>query len=295
MEAVLRSHTFATDPVLEPVPYSLSDAVSYALKSKGSRVRLLLAQSVGHACGLGMKDAAMLAEGVEFFHHASLILDDLPCMDDAEDRRGRVCLHLVAGEDRAILAALALINRAYTSCWQVASNYPVYSKRMARIVERCMGELGILDGQARDLGFRNTYGAAEVKAIAARKTGALLQMTLLLPAVLTGAHTGTLLRLSRVARYWGIVYQGLDDFSDLRLSSEDSGKTPFRDLRKARPNLVIALGPKAAFEEIVHYQNRAARQIAALVADASQWQMLQDFHARMGDKIAAIESALEAL
>ncbi|MFT4902236.1 MAG: geranylgeranyl pyrophosphate synthase [Lentimonas sp.] len=186
-----------------------------------------MAQAVGIASGLSREDLDRLAEGVEYFHHASLVFDDLPCMDDASERRGRRCVHRVAGESKAVLAALALVNRAYTLCWKVAAGSGARSAVAGRLVERCIGELGILDGQDRDLSFRPELGAKEVKAIAGRKTGALLQLTVLLPAVLSGASYREQLRLSRIARAWGIAYQAIDDFSDLLPGVLERGKNSY--------------------------------------------------------------------
>jgi len=278
---------------VDAVSLTLRESIDYALEGKGGGFRLKLARAAGAACGLDARSTAQLAEGIEYFHHASLIFDDLPCMDDAQERRGRRCLHRVAGESKAILSALALVNRAYTLAWKAASRYPRQSERAARAVERCIGELGILDGQDRDLCFRPSLGAKEVKAIAAGKTGALLQLTLLLPAILGGASFGEILRLSRMARAWGIAYQAMDDFSDLLPSLLPTGKTPFRDLHQDRPNLVVALGRAGAADELHRYMATARRQIEALVAGDSKWAFLSGFHAALAGKETALLRALE--
>ena len=281
---------------IQPVPavtLSLRETVEYALGAKGGGFRFALAQQTGLACGLSSRAVDELANGIESFHHASLIFDDLPCMDDASERRGRRCVHRVAGESQAILAALALVNRAYTSCWKVAAQYPLHCQRAARVVERCIGELGILEGQSRDLAFEPSMGAKEVKAIAAGKTGALLHLTLVLPAILGGLSFSELLRLSRLARCWGIAYQAMDDFQDLQLSSSNSGKTPFRDVIQQRPNLVVALGPQAAYRELEYYLAGAGAQIDALQQLNAKWGYLSKFHAVMTGKEVELRAALE--
>lgn len=273
---------------------SLHEMVEYALEGKGSGFRLSLAKRAGAACGLDAAASDRLAEGIEYFHHASLIFDDLPCMDDAVERRGRRCLHRVAGESKAILAALALVNRAYTLCWKVSAQYNDHCEQAGRLVERCIGELGILDGQDRDLSFQAELGAKEIKAIAVRKTGTLLQLTLLLPAILSGASFGEQLRLSRIARAWGIAYQALDDFSDLLPVLMDTGKTPFQDLKQDRPNLVVALGQAQAAEELQRYMQLVVEQIEALVAADAKWAFLAEFHAVMEAKAMTLRQALQA-
>ena len=292
MEAALNLN--ALREVAEEPQLSLSEAVDYALASRGSGVRRELTAAVARASGLTGADAGTLAEAIESFHHASLILDDLPCMDNAEERRGRACLHRVAGEDQAILAALALINQAYTGCWAVASRYPCRAGMAAKLVSSSMGECGILEGQAKDLNFRNARGADEVREIAIQKTGMLLKLALLLPAVLGGADWCTLLRLARLANSWGRLYQAIDDFSDMLLTGEPTGKTPFRDMQNERPNLVVALGPDLAITELKMLETYAGRICCGFVQHSEDWQTLQDFHARLREKTARIRLAMEA-
>lgn len=298
--AALQTNTPSPLPIeslqaVDPVQLSLGETIEYALEGEGSGFRLKLARMAGLACGIDNRSSECLAKGIEYFHHASLVFDDLPCMDDAEKRRGRRCLHRVVGESKAILAALALVNRAYTVLWKISAEYPQYSKYVARVVERFVGEMGILEGQDRDLSFRAALGAKEIKAIAARKTGALLQLTLLLPAVLAGASFNECLRLSRMARGWGIAYQILDDFSDFMPFPEEKEKTLFQDLRLDRPNLVVAMGETAALAELQGYLEQSYRQIKLLVLVDAKWDFLFHFHALLDNKAATLQSALNVV
>jgi geranylgeranyl pyrophosphate synthase len=295
MYSTLRfSHASTHTNVVDFSNLRLQEIVDYEIEGQGSGFRLSLAKQVGRACGLDAASVDQLADGIEYFHHASLIFDDLPCMDDGVERRGRRCLHRVVGEDRAILAALSLVNRAYTHCWKVSASYGAHCEEAGRLVERCIGELGILDGQERDLSFDASLGAKEVKAIASRKTGALLQLTLLSPATLSGASYSERLRLSRVAHAWGIAYQALDDFSDLLPGMMSTGKTPYQDLKLNRPNLVVALGQSEASAEIKRYMQQADRQINELISVDEKWAFLSYFHSVLSQKEAALRAALEA-
>lgn len=287
--------SFPTLPLpLEPRPTSLGASIACALESRGAGFRWKLGQFASRACDLGEQTATELAEGIEYFHHASLIFDDLPSMDDATERRGRPCLHLVTGESTAILTALALINRAYTTCWKACLRHPERAVMANRLIGSCIGESGILDGQARDLSFRSGMGEREIRAIACGKTGTLLKLTLMLPAVLAGAGHRELLSLNRLAYDWGIAYQGLDDFSDLLLSDTASGKTPMRDLSMERPNLVVAMGIRGAHAEVQQRLDRAIAHMEALMRLHPRWSFLAAFHARFADKQAALEAAIEA-
>ncbi len=263
---------------------SLQATIAYALAAPGSGFRKELCLSVGRAMELEPQVAVKLADGVENFHDASLLLDDLPCMDDAMERRGRLTTHIVHGESRAILAALALINRAYVSCWSAASQRPTTAGRAARLVNRLMGEAGILDGQDRDLHFCLEMGAGEVLAIAALKTGSLLQLCLMLPAVVADAGFRELLYLGRLARYWGKAYQALDDFKDLQLAETSAGKTPFQDHDKNRPNLVHSMGASQALWVIVSLLEDASRQVDRLASLNPRWRFLEGFHRKFADQ-----------
>lgn len=281
-------------PTLESGWVSLRDAIAYARSAGGSAFRERLCLAAGAAAGLACADSRRLAEALESFHDASLLLDDLPCMDDAEERRGQPSTHVVYGENRAILAALALINRGYISCWRTSSAYPGRSAAAARLVSRTIGESGILDGQDRDLHFEPVFGAEEVRRIARLKTGCLLELVVMLPAVLAGRPFRELLLLSRLARAWGQLYQGIDDFKDLQVGAAPSGKTPNRDLSHQRPNLVHALGMRAAARELRSLTRRADAWVERLAAMHSGWATLRDFQSEFRARGEFLTRAIEA-
>ena len=102
----------------------LSAAILHLLDHPGSLTRPHIAFRIAVAYGADQQAALDLAIALEYFHTASLVFDDLPCMDDAAVRRGAECVHLAHGEPGAILAALALINRAYALVWRAALRTP---------------------------------------------------------------------------------------------------------------------------------------------------------------------------
>jgi hypothetical protein len=107
--------------VLDP---NFEDALRHVLDNPGSLVRPRLVFQMASAYGLGRVPAQELAVALEYFHTASLLFDDLPCMDNALERRSAPCTHLVFGEEGAILTALALINRAYALTWRAVASCP---------------------------------------------------------------------------------------------------------------------------------------------------------------------------
>ena len=184
----------------------LSSAVRHVLEHEGSMVgakACLVAARVG---GLKAETALDLAVAVEYFHAASLIFDDMPAMDDAEERRHAPCVHRLYGEGAAVLAGLAFVNRAYALLWNgMESGDPANRKRAAAYADRCLGMSGLLAGQSRDLhGGSAASSEREVMKVAFLKTAPLLRLAVVLPLIVSGngcsasAVAGALLRVPRV-------------------------------------------------------------------------------------------------
>ena len=254
---------------LVPMPATLEPGLASALRDQlsapGSLARAQLAYSIASGCAGGPASARELAVAIEYFHTASLVFDDLPCMDDARERRGRPCTHVRHGESSAVLAALSLITRAYGLLWRLTGRLPATARRRAaNLVEECLGASGILDGQARDLACPPNASAAAVAKVAYGKTVLLIRLTLLLPAIARGMRSPALRQLERLAEAWGYTYQGLDDFKDLLCAAEESGKTPGRDASLGRPNYVIAAGADAARRALHRHLADARRSLERL-------------------------------
>jgi geranylgeranyl diphosphate synthase type II len=254
----------------------LRAVVADVLAHPGSLARAQLAYGLGVRRGIDPQRALKLAVAVEYFHSASLIFDDMPSMDDATERRGRPCPHVVHGEAAATLGALSLITRAYALLWDAVGSCP----GAAALVGECLGVSGILDGQARDVHFRREAGLAEVAEIVeveAAKTVPLVRLAMVLPAVVAGEDPETLDRLERLASAWGLAYQILDDFKDRLMSAEESGKTARRDDGLGRPSLPALAGPR-----------RALARLRRLLAESRS--IVDSLSAEEGDRWAPLES-----
>ena len=177
----------------------LAKCLTAALGNPGSLFRAELAFRSACAHALGRPRAEAIACAVEYFHVASLLLDDLPMMDDSMERRGQICPHLLFGEGTAVLAVLALITRAYGLLGEAIATSPVENQRAAHaLIERCLGILGIVNGQALDLEFRDgARSPTGPKHIALQKTAPLIELALALPAILTGAGAREVRNLRR--------------------------------------------------------------------------------------------------
>lgn len=283
--------TFSVDPLLaalrELAPVSprmephLEAAITQATGEPGKLIRARLALEASLAHGLGEREALQVACAVEYFHTASLLLDDLPCMDDATTRRGFPCAHATHGEATAILAALALINRAYALAGFAFAERPLANRLMATAcLDGCLGAAGLVGGQAADLRFGETRGGARsVSKIAAAKTGALFWMAVFLPALAGGLDDESERKdLRRICVYWGLAFQALDDLGDVLKSRVETGKSTGRDRALARPNLALAIGVHATRERVARLGRLAGLAAERLAGRGARWSHLQRFH-----------------
>lgn len=257
----------------------LQAAIAQVVAHPGKLLRAQLIATAARRHGLKAQSALGLACGIEYFHAASLVLDDLPCMDDATLRRSLPCVHRQHGEATAILTALALINRAYALIANSLDDQPRRVRREANdCLDRCLGVTGIVGGQAWDLRFSDTgRSPREVGRIAAAKTGALFEIAILLPALLARPtrHERRLLRALSV--YWGQMFQITDDLRDVMSCSFTTGKTTARDQPLARPNLVLVLGLPSARRRLTRLHAQSVRTLAALTENTGRrWDYLHE-------------------
>jgi geranylgeranyl pyrophosphate synthase len=270
--------------------------VEHSLQSRGGGFRQRLVAALGEAFGMEEGRAGEMAGGLEFFHLASLILDDLPCMDDAGTRRGLPCTHRLYGESMAILSALALINRAYFQVWDaLRGTLPSIQAEVNALLDECLGLNGVLNGQALDLNFAASDRApATVERIARQKTGSLLRLSMLLPALASGQHPRVTQQLRRLADTWGAVYQLLDDLKDLEWSEAESGKTGMRDLALDRPNLALAMGKERAVARLRNRLAEGRRLLGGLAGRDALVAALEPFQQQLEQAGAACLSACAA-
>ena len=186
-----------------------------------------------------------VAVAVEFLHAASLVLDDLPSMDDAPRRRGLPALHLSWGVATAELASVSLLARAFEV---VASDEALSRALASRILgelARAVGAEGCCAGQAADLAADPTRLALDdLESIHARKTGALFVAAVRGGALAGGAGERTLSALTLYARNLGLAFQITDDLLDHEGDPESMGKNPAREGHRA--NFASVLGTDSA-------------------------------------------------
>ena len=217
-------------------PPGLAAAMRHAVYPGGARVRPRLCLAVAEACGDDQPEVAeAAATAIELLHCASLVHDDLPCFDDADERRGLPSVHVAYGERLAVLAGDALIVLAFATLGRIGEVSP---SRVGPLIVTITGGVGmptgIVAGQAWE---------CEPKVVLAdyqrAKTGALFTAATIAGAVAAGASGAA---WSRLGDCLGEAYQVADDIRDVCAESAEIGKPIGRDAALGRPNAVGSLG-----------------------------------------------------
>jgi geranylgeranyl diphosphate synthase type II len=214
-------------------PKPLAAPLQRALTSSGKRVRGILTIAAGEAGGAKPEKIVDAAAAIEMIHASSLILDDLPSMDDALLRRGAPTLHREFGEDLAILTAVALLNHSYGL---VAKAHAAVSPRqwplqqvMKRVVD-AVGWDGTIAGEAVDLHSEESHLDFDtLEFIHSRKTGALFVAAAAIGAMLANMSPAALGRIEVFAKNLGLAFQITDDILDVVGTPEQLGKDVGKD------------------------------------------------------------------
>jgi len=214
-------------------PQPLDAPLRRALGAPGKRVRGVLTIAVGEAIGARAEKLVPAAAAMEMIHASSLILDDLPSMDDALLRRGAPALHREFGEDLAILSAVALLNHAYGL---VAGAHAELTPRrwplpqvLQRVVD-AVGWNGTIAGEAVDLHSEHAQLDFDtLEFIHSRKTGALFVAAAAVGGMLANIHPAPLQRIEVFAKNLGLAFQITDDVLDVTSVPEVLGKDVGKD------------------------------------------------------------------
>jgi geranylgeranyl diphosphate synthase type II len=247
-------------------PEAVHRAMLYALTGAGKRVRPVLTLAVAELFGARMEAILDLACAVEMVHACSLVLDDLPAMDNAGLRRGRPTAHLVFGESVALLAALALLNRAYALVAESAHRLALRrytSEDMVHHLAAAIGSEGLIGGQALDLLAKPADLDLELlEFIHSHKTGALFMAAGELGAMAADARRRDLELVARYAKNLGLAFQISDDLLDVLGTPDSIGKDVHQDAAKV--TFVSLLGVGGAQELAAELLRFAVDSLAPL-------------------------------
>jgi geranylgeranyl diphosphate synthase type II len=245
-------------PAAPDCPPRVSEAMRYSLFAGGKRLRPILALAAAEAVAVANGDDPDLARALalpaacalELIHTYSLVHDDLPAMDDDTLRRGRPTSHVVFGEGLAILAGDGLLTEAFALMARepAVDADPVLVARKVRAIQfvaDAAGACGMVGGQAIDLEAAGTgagFDGEGLRAMHARKTGALIRASAAAGAVLAGARADQLDAIERFASELGLAFQIVDDILDVEGASPELGKTAGKDAAAGKPTYPALFG-----------------------------------------------------
>ncbi|WP_279480497.1 polyprenyl synthetase family protein [Aureimonas sp. SK2] len=244
-------------PVVLAGQQGLEAAMHDSLLSPGKRLRPLIAAIVAQDLGGPLEAALDAGCAIEMVHAASLILDDLPCMDDATMRRGQPAIHRGHGEDTAVLASIAMLTEAFAVLSRIEGLSHERRNAAVGVLASAVGSLGLVGGQYQDLrGGRGPRSAQDMSDANGRKTGALFLSAVELGAIVAGATPGQRANLCAFAAELGLAFQLLDDLLDLTADPAAIGKDVGRDAGKST---VVALVGVERTRRLVERHIGAAR------------------------------------
>jgi farnesyl diphosphate synthase len=266
-------------------PAGLGLAMRYGVLDGGKRVRPLLVLAASQAVH-GLPAAALRAAcAVELIHAYSLVHDDMPCMDNDVLRRGKPTVHVQFGEAQAMLAGDAMQAMAFevlTPCSDDPAHSPdvppALQARLCALLARAAGHAGMAGGQAIDLASIGLpLGEQALRDMHHRKTGALLQASVLMGAACGGVTPAQWSALADYGDALGLAFQVVDDILDVTQASATLGKTAGKDLDNNKPTYVTVLGLDAARRHATELRDKAQSALARSgLPDAAWLSLLAD-------------------
>ncbi len=256
-------------PAEEGYQKTVMEAMNYSILAGGKRLRPMLMLETYRLFGGKSKVIEPFMAAIEMIHTYSLVHDDLPAMDNDEYRRGKKTTHAVYGEAMGILAGDALLNFAYETALTAFDMEPDNRNigRALQILATKAGIYGMVGGQVVDVQSEDTGDITREKLdfIYRLKTGALLESSMLIGAVLAGATKKEQNTVEAAATEVGIAFQIQDDILDVTSSLEVLGKPIGSDEKNHKATYVTFEGLEKAMEDVKKYSNSAVERMDSLV------------------------------
>ncbi len=264
IEAVITSYL----PEEEGFQKTVMEAVNYSFLAGGKRLRPMLMAETYRLFGGSARVIEPFMAAIEMIHTYSLVHDDLPAMDNDEYRRGKETTWKVYGEAMGILAGDALLTYAFETAALAFDMEPQNGKigRALQILARKAGIHGMVGGQAVDVESENdkTIAKEKLNAIYRMKTGALLEASMLIGAVLAGAAEEEQGIIEAAAGSAGLAFQIQDDILDVTGTLETLGKPIGSDEKNHKITYVTYEGIDRAKEEVARLSEEAVSRLEAL-------------------------------
>ena len=260
---------------------ALFAAMRYSVFNGGKRLRPALCFAAANAIGGGntTDNTAKVAAAVEAIHAYSLIHDDLPAMDDDDLRRGKPTCHIQFGEATAILAGDALQSLAFQQLTEL-SDLPAETRlELVSMLSRYAGCAGMVTGQAIDLAATGqALQLEQLKTMHSYKTGALIEASVLMGAIATGAAKQQQLdALKQFASAIGLAFQIQDDILDVESSTEQLGKQQGSDATNNKSTYTSILGLEQAREQAAELYQQSMASLELFAERAEPLRQLASF------------------
>ena len=265
MRAELRAVELALEAwVPADAPAGLGEAMRYGVLDGGKRLRPLLVLAASQAAQGAREAALRAAVSVELIHAYSLIHDDMPCMDNDVLRRGKPTVHVRYGEAQAMLAGDAMQALAFEVLTPGQGVEPALQARLCALLARSAGHAGMAGGQAIDLAsIGRPLDEQALRDMHRRKTGALLQASVLMGAACGACSDRAWAALAEYGGALGLAFQVVDDILDVTQESHTLGKTAGKDVHDNKPTYVSVLGLEAARRQAAELRDKAQAALRA--------------------------------
>ena len=259
-------------------PAGLGAAMRYAVLGGGKRLRPLLVLAACEAVGGDRNAAIRAACAVELIHAYSLVHDDMPCMDNDVLRRGKPTVHVQFGEAQAMLAGDAMQALAFEVLTPEEGMAPALQARLCALLARAAGFAGMAGGQAIDLAsIGQSLDEPTLRDMHRRKTGMLLQASVMMGAACGKASAATLAALNDYGAAIGLAFQVVDDILDVTQESATLGKTAGKDQQDNKPTYVAVLGLEPARQLARDLRSQALQALSdSLLPDPARLGLLAD-------------------
>ena len=249
------------------------EAMNYSVRAGGKRLRPMLMEETYHMFGGSSAVIEPFMAAIEMIHTYSLVHDDLPAMDNDEYRRGKKTTHAVYGEAMGILAGDALLNMAYETAAK-AFDMEVADARVARaftVLAKKAGVYGMVGGQVVDVESEKSDDCPitreKLDFIYRLKTGALIESSMMIGAILAGASSDEVSRVEQIAAKLGLAFQIQDDVLDVTSTLEVLGKPVGSDEKNNKATYVTFEGLDKAVSDVERISKEAEEQFDDLGYD----------------------------
>ena len=255
-------------PPKEGLQRIIMEAMEYSLMAGGKRLRPMLMRETYLLFGGEGNLVEPFMAAMEMIHTYSLVHGDLPAMDNDEYRRGRKTTHVVYGEDMGILAGDALLNFAFETAASAFEQYPdkaLLIGKALRVLAGKAGIYGMIGGQVVDVKETGHAVSREVlDFIYELKTGALIESSMMIGAILAGVSDEDVKKVERIASNVGFAFQVQDDILDVTSTSEVLGKPVHSDEKNEKSTYVTLAGLEEAGKLVETASMEAVRLLGEL-------------------------------